>query len=105
MFHSRHTNNKINRLHERALRTVYNNYESTFEQLLINDKSFCIHHQNIHKLMIEIYKVFNNITDNIYSNIFIRTSQNFNLRSQLDLLIPSIKSVLKEKIHYDILDR
>ena len=38
-------------------------YESTYEQLLINDKSFCIHHQNIHKLMIEIYKVFNNITD------------------------------------------
>ena len=54
MFHSRHTNNKINRLHEAALGTVYNDYESTFEQLLINDKSFCIHHQNIHKLMIEI---------------------------------------------------
>ena len=83
MFHSRHTNNKINRLHERALRTVYNDYESTFEQLLINHKSFCIHHQ-VHKLMIEIYKVFNNITDNIYSNIFIRTSRNFNLGSLTD---------------------
>ena len=93
MFHSRYTNNKINRLHESALRTVYNDYESTFDQLLINDKSFCIHHQNIHKLMIEIYKVFNNITDNIYSNIFMRTSHNFNLRSQPDLLIPSLKSV------------
>ena len=97
MFHSRHTNNKINRLHERALRIVYNDYESTFEQLLINDKSFCIHHQNIHKLMIEIYKVFNNITDNIYSNIFIRTNHYSNLRSQRDLLIPSVKSVLKGK--------
>ena len=97
MFHSRHTNNKVNRLHERALRTVYSDYESSFEQLLINDKSFSIHHQNIDKLMIEIYKVFNNITDNIYSNIFIRTSHNFNLRSQPDLLIPSVKSVLKGK--------
>ena len=56
MFHGRLTNNKINRLHERTFRIVYNNYESAFEQLLINDKSFCIHHQNIHKLMIEIYK-------------------------------------------------
>ena len=93
MFHSRYTNSKINRLHERALRTVYNEFESTFDQLLINYKSFCIHHQNIHKLMIEIYKVFNNITDNIYSNIFIRTSHNFNLESQPDLLIPSVKSV------------
>ena len=97
MFHSHHTNNKVNRLHERALRTVYSDYESSFEQLLINDKSFSIHHQNIDKLMIEIYKVFNNITDNIYSNIFIRTSHNFNLRSQPDLLIPSVKSVLKGK--------
>ena len=97
MFHSRHTNNKINRLHERALRIVYNDYESTFEQLLINDKSFCIHHQNIHKLMIEIYKVFNNITDNIYSNIFIRTNHYSNLRSQRDLLISSVKSIFKGK--------
>ena len=47
--------------------------------------------------MIEIYKLFNNITDNIYSNIFIRTSYNFNLMSQPDLLIPSVKSVLKGK--------
>ena len=47
--------------------------------------------------MIEIYIVFNNITDKLYSNIFIRTSHNFNLRSQPDLLIPSVKSVLKGK--------
>ena len=93
MFYGRLTNNKINRLHERALRIVYNDYESTFEQLLINDKSFCIHHQNIHKLMIEIYKTLNDI-DNTYSNIFVRISHNVNLRSKPDLLIPSVKSVL-----------
>ena len=96
MFHSRLTNNKINRLQERALRIVYNDYESTFEQLLINDKSFSIHHQNIHKLMIEIYKKLNDI-DNTYSDIFVRTSHSVNLRSKPDLLIPSVKSVLKGK--------
>ena len=47
MFHSRRTNNKINRLHERALRIVYDDDVSTFDQLLAMDKSFCIHHQNI----------------------------------------------------------
>ena len=45
MFHSRRTNNKINRLHERALRIVYDDDVSTFDQLLAMDKSFCIHHQ------------------------------------------------------------
>ena len=83
MFHGRLTSNKINRLHERALGIVYNDYESTFEQLLTNDKSFCIHHQNIHKLMIEIYETLNDI-DNTYSNIFVRISHNVNLRSKLD---------------------
>ena len=96
MFHSRYANSIINRLHERALRIVYDDFESTFEQLLIKDKSFCIHHQNIHTLMIEIYKTLNNITDNTY-NFFVRNNHNANLRSQPDLLIPSVKSVFKGK--------
>ena len=34
MFYSRKTNNRINKLHQRALRLVYDDYESTFEDLL-----------------------------------------------------------------------
>ena len=34
MFHSRNLNNRINNIHERALRIVYRDYESTFQQLL-----------------------------------------------------------------------
>ena len=34
MFHSRRTNNKINRLHERALRIVHDDDVSFFDQLL-----------------------------------------------------------------------
>ena len=30
MFHSQHTNNKMNKLHERAFRIVYDNDISTF---------------------------------------------------------------------------
>ena len=64
MFHSRRTNNKINRLHERALRIVYDDDVSTFDQLLAMDKSFCIHHQNIQRLLIEIYKALHDISGN-----------------------------------------
>ena len=42
MFHSRTINNKINGLHERALRIVYSDFKSTFESLLIKDNSFSI---------------------------------------------------------------
>ena len=47
MFYSRTLNNKINCLHERALRIVYSNYKSLFCELLEKDKSFLIHHRNI----------------------------------------------------------
>ena len=69
MFHTGYMKNKFNRLHERALRIVHNDYESSFEQLLIKDNSICLHHQNIHRLMIEIYKIFNNMTD-VYNDLF-----------------------------------
>ena len=54
MFHSRRTNKTINRLHERALGIAYDNDVSTFDQLLAMDESFCIHHQNIQRLLIKI---------------------------------------------------
>ena len=40
MFHSRTLNDKINRLHEGALRIVYSDYKSSFCELLEKDKSF-----------------------------------------------------------------
>ena len=44
---SRRTNNKINRLHEKALTFVYDDDVLTFDQLLTMEESFCIRHQNI----------------------------------------------------------
>ena len=53
MFHSRTLNNKINRLHERCLRIIYNDKLSNFEELLHKDNFVSIHHNNIHALAIE----------------------------------------------------
>ena len=47
MFHSRGLNNKINRMHERALTITYKDKSSTFPQLLENDNSVSIHHRNV----------------------------------------------------------
>ena len=57
MFHSRRLNNKINKLHERALRLVYKNKTLSFVKLLIMNNSFTVHHRNLQKLAIEMYKV------------------------------------------------
>ena len=53
MFHNRTTSNKLNKLHERALRLVYGDYGSTFQELLGKDNSFTVHHYNIQTLCIE----------------------------------------------------
>ena len=58
MFCSRTTNNKINKLNERVLRLVYDDYVSTFEELLKKGNSFTVHHYNTQALCIELCKVF-----------------------------------------------
>ena len=44
---SRELNNKINRLHKRALRIVYQDNDLSLEELLQKDNSVSIHHRNI----------------------------------------------------------
>ena len=61
IFHGRQINDKINQLHERALRIVYNDTITSFEKLLVKDKTFTIHHQNIQSSAIEMHKAVNNL--------------------------------------------
>ena len=42
MFHSRTLNNEINHIYEKALRTIYSDYKSSFNKLLDKDGSFTI---------------------------------------------------------------
>ena len=70
MFCSREMNRKINHVHERALRIVYNDYQLTFDELLNKDKSVSIHHRNIRQVAIEMYKVKNNLSPPFMCDIF-----------------------------------
>ena len=70
MFHSRKLNNRINSIHERALRIVYSDYISSFEELLERDNSVSIHIRNIQTLAIELYKVVNKLSPNIMNQVF-----------------------------------
>ena len=47
MFHSRCLNNKINSIHERALRITYKDNTSTIQELLKEDNFLSIHHRNL----------------------------------------------------------
>ena len=70
MFHSRTLNNKLNRLHEKALRIVHGDYKSKFDELLGKDSSFSIHQRNIQTLAIEIFKFLNGLSSQIMNEVF-----------------------------------
>ena len=70
MFHSRTLNNKINRLHVKALRIVYRDDESKSDELLETDGSFSIHHRIIQTLAIEIFKFLNGLSPPKLNQVF-----------------------------------
>ena len=81
MFCSTASNNMINKIHERALQLILNDHTSDFVTLLQNNKDTCNHHKNIQTLMIEIYKIKNNLNPPIMDNMSERTNNTYNLRN------------------------
>ena len=80
MFHSRKLNHRINKIHERALRIVYNDHQCTFEELLERDNSFTIHERNLQKLAIEMFKVNNGLLVKLVSENFHFAENHYNFR-------------------------
>ena len=80
MCHSRTMSNKINRLHERCLRTAYSEKTSSFDKLLENDGSVNIHTRNLQTLVTEIFKVYKNLSLVIIADLFHVRQNSYNLR-------------------------
>ena len=94
MNHSRTLNNRINGLHKRALSLVYNDFSSSFSELLEKDKSVTIHHRNLQTLAYEIFKVKNNMAPKILTEIFPQKESNYSLRNSAAMQGRSIKTVM-----------
>ena len=81
MFHSGGLNNKINSLHERALRITYGHRSSSFEGLLKKDNSVSINNRNIQALVTEMFKVKNTIAPEIIKDLFAPKMSHYDLRN------------------------
>ena len=93
MCHSRSLNTKINRIHERALRIVYNDNSSSFEALLEKSGSVKIHHSNLQQLAVEIYKALNDLSSHLMSELFTFRNTGYNLRGGKKLNSNTVKTV------------
>ena len=93
MFHNRKLNNHINRIHERALRIVYQDNNLTFEELLAKDNFFKIRDRNLQRLLIEIFKVKMKLAPKILNDVFDIMESLYPLRNELRFTSRNIRTV------------
>ena len=80
MCHSRKNNRKINRFHERCLRTMCNDKQWSFNELLEKDGSVSIHQRNLQVLATEMHKINNGLSTPLMKDIFPIRRNPYNLK-------------------------
>ena len=81
MFCSRTSSNMISKLYERSLRIILNDYSSNFNILLENNNDISNHHRNIQALLIEVFKMKNELAPPIMESILNKRFNTYNLRN------------------------
>ena len=81
-FSSAESLNKINMIHKRTLRFVQDDFESSYEDLLLKSMKPSMNVLRLRQLCIEIFKSINNISPSYMKQIFILKESNRSVRSQ-----------------------
>ena len=92
--HSRTQKNCINGLDKRAFSLVYNDFSSSFSELLEEEMSITIHHLKLQTLAYEIFKVKSKMAREILTEIFPQKESNYNIRNSTALQGRSTKAVM-----------
>ena len=87
MFHSRHLNNGINHIHERAWRIIYQDYNFSFAELLRKDSISTIHQRNFKLLVTEVFKVKIGVAPDIIRAVYYGTHK-------ASFINPKIRNIL-----------
>ena len=86
MFHSRKMEHKINSIHKRALKLLYQDSpDLTFQELLAKDKSVSVHQKNLQLIATEIFKSKTGVSPELMNDIFHFVKRPYNLRSDFTL--------------------
>ena len=93
LFCNKGANKKIDRTHTRALKILHNDYDSSFQSLLVRSNSFTVHVQNLQKLMTEIYKSLNNMNPSIVWEFHEKKYVAYDLRKKNLCTLPKAKTI------------
>ena len=81
-------------LHERCLRLIYNDKQSSFTELMNKDNSVSIHIRNIQRLAIEMFRFYNGLSPPLMNNIFkLKAENSYKLRQVFEFSRPMVKSM------------
>lgn len=82
----------LSKLHKHSPWIIYTDSTSSFYELLSKDYYFTIHHRNIQRLPIELYKRKENLSNEKMNWIFSRWILKYNVSTQTDFFRSSVSS-------------
>ena len=88
MFTRKNSMLKINKIHWRTLRVVYDDYNSTYEELLASHNDISIHHKHLKHLAIEVYKSLGILNPEFMWPFLKNKSITYNLRNRNIFILP-----------------
>ena len=84
MFRSGKMDHRINSIHKRALKLVYeDSHNLTFQELMTKEKSVSVHQKNLQLLATEIFKSKIGGSPELMNNIFHFLDKPYNFRSSI----------------------
>ena len=93
LFHNRTLNNRINRIHEQALRIICCDETSNFTGLLKKDNAVTVQSRNLQVLATEVYKVKMGLTQQLVKELFPLSTHAYNLTFTYEFKLENVRTV------------
>ena len=93
MFYGKVVSERIDRIHERALRAVYNDFSSSFSQLLSKGDHVTVHQKNLKTLCLKVFKAINGYSPKFINSMLTEKLLHHDLRIQNLLNLPKTSTI------------
>ena len=90
-FCNENNSRKLEKIQERALRFVYEDFDSSYEELLDKAKIPTLHVRRLRTMALETFKILNNMSPTVLSNLVkLRDNSAYNFRYNNILQVPRV---------------
>ena len=94
-FCSKKQTRNMEKIQERSLRFVYNDFHSTYNELLLRTKKDTLHVMRLKRMLTLVYKCINASGPSFLHSLFTTKHINYNLRNSIALQQPNVNTVLQ----------